>query len=103
MQTVLLRRTLMTVPGGSSMCRTISRSSSRSPRGDGRRIVVVMVEASDAEGRHVPDATALVHFTVSVGARLLGVGNGVRRRRDLPGVARLGGGSGMLARSRRQL
>jgi len=43
---------------------------------DGRRIVVVTVEASDSQGRKVPDANHLVLFRASGSARLLGVGNG---------------------------
>jgi beta-galactosidase len=43
---------------------------------DGRRIVVVTVEASDSQGRRVPDAGTLVGFSVLGPARILGVGNG---------------------------
>jgi beta-galactosidase len=43
---------------------------------DGRDAAVFNISAVDARGMEVPDAGDLVHFTVSRGAKIIGVGNG---------------------------
>jgi len=45
-------------------------------RGDGEDVVLVKVEALDAQGRIVPTAGNLLHFAVTGSGKLLGVGNG---------------------------
>lgn len=44
-------------------------------RADGMDMVVVAVSTVDSQGRHVPTADNLVHFSV-IGGRIIGVGNG---------------------------
>jgi beta-galactosidase len=43
---------------------------------DGRDVAIVTVSAVDAQGRVVPVADNLVHFTLDGGGRIIGVGNG---------------------------
>jgi len=43
---------------------------------DGEDIVVLRVEALDAQGRTIPTADDLVHFKIGGAGRLIGVGNG---------------------------
>ncbi len=43
---------------------------------DGEDIAILRLEALDAQGRPVPTADALIHFTVAGEGRVIGVGNG---------------------------
>ncbi|MDQ2753080.1 MAG: DUF4982 domain-containing protein [Bacteroidota bacterium] len=43
---------------------------------DGKDAVVINITAVDKEGREVPDANNLIHFTISGNAKIIGVGNG---------------------------
>ena len=43
---------------------------------DGRDVTVVNISVLDKEGREVPDAMNLIHFTISDNGKIIGVGNG---------------------------
>ncbi len=43
---------------------------------DGRDATVINISVVDKEGREVPDASDLIQFTMSEGAKIIGVGNG---------------------------
>ncbi len=43
---------------------------------DGKDAVVINITAVDKEGREVPDANNLIHFSISGDAKIIGVGNG---------------------------
>ena len=43
---------------------------------DGRDVAVVNISVLDKDGKEVPDAMNLIHFTVSENAKIIGVGNG---------------------------
>ncbi|HEV8630332.1 MAG TPA: beta-galactosidase GalA, partial [Thermoanaerobaculia bacterium] len=45
-------------------------------RADGEDLSIVNVSVRDQQGREVPDADSLIHFTVTGGATILGTGNG---------------------------
>ncbi|HLX67323.1 MAG TPA: DUF4982 domain-containing protein, partial [Puia sp.] len=44
--------------------------------GDGEDAMVFNISVTDRQGREVPDAQDLLHFSVTEGARIIGVGNG---------------------------
>ncbi|HEY4061729.1 MAG TPA: beta-galactosidase GalA [Puia sp.] len=43
---------------------------------DGKDATVINISVVDRQGREVPDAAALIHFTAGKGLRMIGVGNG---------------------------
>ncbi len=43
---------------------------------DGQDLAIIRVEMLDAQGRHIPTATEMIHFKISGAGALLGVGNG---------------------------
>jgi beta-galactosidase len=56
--------------------RIVVHPSRNSLTGDGNDAIVFNVTVVDREGREVPDAQDLLHFSVTEGARIIGVGNG---------------------------
>jgi beta-galactosidase len=52
------------------------RPSGQKLEGDGKDAMVFNISVADRQGREVPDANALLHFSVTDGASIIGVGNG---------------------------
>jgi beta-galactosidase len=44
--------------------------------GGGEDAMVFNISVTDRQGREVPDAQDLLHFSITEGARIIGVGNG---------------------------
>jgi beta-galactosidase len=56
--------------------RIVVEASKPALTADGRDAMVYNCHVVDKQGREVPDASNLLHFSVSGGARIIGVGNG---------------------------
>jgi len=52
------------------------RPSKQKLEGDGKDAIVFNISAVDRQGREVPDAQNLLHFSVTKGGKIIGVGNG---------------------------
>jgi len=71
-----LRRTQETVETTGSAYKVILSPDKNIILADGRDGAVINVTVKDKQGREVPDAMDLIHFTLSGNARFIGVGNG---------------------------
>jgi beta-galactosidase len=54
----------------------VAKPSKMALQADGRDAIVVNITVVDPQGREVPDAADLLHFSVSGNAKIIGVGNG---------------------------
>jgi len=54
----------------------VIRQSKQKLEGDGEDAMVFNISVEDRQGREVPDAQDLLHFSVTEGSRIIGVGNG---------------------------
>jgi beta-galactosidase len=70
------RKLTATVETTGAPAKIVVEASKPTLTGDGRDAIVYNCHVVDKQGREVPDASNLLHFFVSGGAKIIGVGNG---------------------------